>query len=345
MEQPLLVGAGHAMIDITAQLDEKSWESFLDRSGLSPDEHPIHVDAEKAAGLALLLKESVRNGGGTWTVSSGGSAFNTLAIAAMLGIPGEFIGSIGKDDNGDFFGSELSRIQVPMHLRLARHDIPTGVFCHIGNAQGQSIAWACPAAARKVREMLSNGQILPAMTAAASPGILHLEGLLFDEPDSLDKLCRKARAEGWKLSFDLVSAGFIARHSGAARALISEHADFIFCTRKEQDALRMSAGDQNPSQCWIVKEDVKGVMCHYQGRQCYHEAPHVPVVHTTGAGDAFAGAFLAGMFRHQPVETCMEMGSAAAGCVLRSEEGIFNRTCLLQSIKSILAAPPGFSLH
>lgn len=345
MEQPLLVGIGHAMIDIFAILQDKAWKAFLEGSGLSPDERPFHVDAENAASLALFLEELVRHQGGTLTIASGGSAFNTVAVAAMLGIPGEFIGSVGKDDRGALFGTELSRMQVPMHLVMTRHDLPTGIFCHISNAQGQSIAWACPAAARKVREALSSHVISAALTSAVSPGILHLEGLLFDEPDAIDRLCRSARAEGCKISFDLVSAGFIASHSSIARALISEHANFIFCTAQEKEALSLAAGDENPSQYWIVKQDAKGVLCRYQGREWYHEAPHVPILHTTGAGDAFAGAFLAGILARRSMETCMAMARAAAGSVLQSELGIFNRACLSESLAPILAGTPDFSLH
>ena len=47
---------------------------------------------------------------------SGGSAANTIHGLAMLGVDTGFIGSIGKDDTGDFFESDMKEAGVQTYL-------------------------------------------------------------------------------------------------------------------------------------------------------------------------------------------------------------------------------------
>ena len=59
------------------------------------------VDAEKSALIKTRDVNFKRN------LASGGSAANTIHGLAMLGLEAGFIGSIGKDETGDFFENDL----------------------------------------------------------------------------------------------------------------------------------------------------------------------------------------------------------------------------------------------
>ena len=68
----------------------------------------------------------------------------------------------------------------------------------------------------------------------------------------------------------------------------------------------------------VVTEGKKGVHA-YDGKIIYFiEAPKVKrVVSTTGAGDAFASGFLAGIIKKQDVEHALKIGNANAGSVIQ----------------------------
>jgi len=66
----------------------------------------------------------------------------------------------------------------------------------------------------------------------------------------------------------------------------------------------------------IITEGAKGVAA-YDGRELYTlPAYKVKVVSTTGAGDAFASGFLAGIIHHNDIVHAMELGMANAASVI-----------------------------
>ncbi|MCX8013575.1 MAG: carbohydrate kinase family protein [Rectinema sp.] len=322
-----LCAIGHAMCDTRAVLSPRAWRDFLSRSGMTEDAAPIHVPGVEAALLLDMLEEYERAGEGMLEKWSGGSAYNTARAAALQGISARFVGSVGLDEPGTRFGSADKKL--PIALDLSRHEARTGVFCVVKGPEGRWVSWASPGAAKYVRQRLS------CIEFNEGQGIVHCEGLLFDEIEEMTRLCQRAHAQGWKISFDLVSDGFIDRHRSAAQRFVCVFADFVFCTRKEFDALGIGADMLKPGQCLIIKEDRHGVSCFWNGRMLRQDAPSVAVVNELGAGDAYAGAFLAGVLEGSSMEHCMRRGKEMAARVLSNAHGI----------SSILAEKADFSLH
>ncbi|MEC7732854.1 MAG: adenosine kinase, partial [Pseudomonadota bacterium] len=81
-ERPLITGMGAALVDLFADVDEPA----LDKLG-SPKGSMTLVDAARADALRAGVK--------VHTYRPGGSAANTVAGLAGLGMRGGFIGKIG----------------------------------------------------------------------------------------------------------------------------------------------------------------------------------------------------------------------------------------------------------
>src|SRR5664279_734384 len=101
-----IVGIGNALVDVMTLIDS---DFILEKFSLPRGSMQL-VDAEKSA---LIKKETAnfkRN------LASGGSAANTIHGLAMLGLESGFIGSIGKDDTGDFFENDMKIAGVKTFL-------------------------------------------------------------------------------------------------------------------------------------------------------------------------------------------------------------------------------------
>ncbi|WP_243678342.1 PfkB family carbohydrate kinase [Vulcanisaeta distributa] len=71
----------------------------------------------------------------------------------------------------------------------------------------------------------------------------------------------------------------------------------------------------------VLKLGVKGSVAYWEGRVVKVDAFRVPVKDPIGAGDAYAGVFLASILRGHDVESAMRRASAAAAMVVMVRGG------------------------
>ena len=113
-ERPLITGMGAALVDLFADVDEPA----LDALG-SPKGSMTLVDAARASALRDTVK--------VHTYHPGGSAANTVAGLAGLGMPSGFIGKIGDDELGRVFRDSLTDLGVTFPVTPCdAADHPTG---------------------------------------------------------------------------------------------------------------------------------------------------------------------------------------------------------------------------
>ena len=108
-----ILGIGNALVDIMIPVET---DEILDKLELPKGSMQL-VDGEKSAYIKKGTSDFPRS------MASGGSAANTIHGLAMLGVPVGFIGSIGKDETGDFFENDLKNAGVS--TLLIRRNTPT----------------------------------------------------------------------------------------------------------------------------------------------------------------------------------------------------------------------------
>jgi sugar/nucleoside kinase (ribokinase family) len=91
-------------------------------------------------------------------------------------------------------------------------------------------------------------------------------------------------------------------------------ADLVFCS---QGGLALAAGDSDiaagAKSILELGQGGRGAYAATQaGASVFSPAFSVPVVDTTGAGDCFHAAFMAGFLQGQPLEECLRFANAAA---------------------------------
>lgn len=151
---------------------------------------------------------------------------------------------------------------------------------------------------------------------------LHLSGyLLFSEPSRalVTVAIQAARARGVPVSLDPASAGFLGE-LGAGRFLaIVEGVDILLPSRDEAclltgltDAAEAAAELSLRVPLVVAKQGHEGALVARSGKVCAR-VPAVPATprDTTGAGDAFTGAFLAAVLAGAGPEEAAEEGCRA----------------------------------
>lgn len=129
-------------------------------------------------------------------------------------------------------------------------------------------------------------------------------------------LLRAARVRGVSIAVDPASIGFLDEVGPSVFRDWVGKADWIFANESEAelltgeadfDAQMRALGDQFTHV--VIKRGRFGAALGGRDGVSYSQpAPVVPVVDTTGAGDAFAAAFVAALLRGEPLQACLTAG-------------------------------------
>jgi sugar/nucleoside kinase (ribokinase family) len=225
----------------------------------------------------------------------GGSAANQAAWMAHLGADVVFAGRAGARD-ADYHRRELARVGVRAHL-AADGEAETGSIVIMVAPDGERTMFTDRGANLRLRR----SDVPPSLLDGAAA--LHLTGYTFCEPPLLEValwLIGEARARDLALTIDPGSAAFLARMGPAAFLRWTEGAAVCFPNREEAavltgeaDPLAMAARLRRHYGVVVVKLGGAGCVLATPG-----EAPVLIAAHpacatdTTGAGDAFCGAFM-----------------------------------------------------
>jgi len=305
-----VVGIGNAMDDILARCDD----AFLKDAGIEKGIMQL-IDMPRAVDLYSRI--------GPAQEVSGGSAANTIAVIAALGGKTAYVGKVKDDQLGAIFAHDLRAQGAVYETALAPKSAE--------DETGRCIVLVTPDGERSmntylgVTEFLTADDIDPGQMEAAE--WIYLEGYRFDGPDShaaFAKAIDATRAAGGRVSLTLSDPFCISRHRDAFREMIVEGVDLLFCNRAE--VMAMVESDDFEAARNVIASEVDILACtdsengayiHADGNVWHIPADPVEIVDATGAGDAFAGAFLYGITHGADLPTAGKMANLAAGSVIQ----------------------------
>lgn len=304
-----IVGIGNAMVDILARCDE----GFLADQGIDKGIMQL-IDMERAVSLYGAI--------GPAKEVSGGSAANTIAVVAALGGRTAYVGKVKDDQLGAIFAHDMRAQGADYETALAPKEAEAET--------GRCIVLVTPDGERSmntylgVTEFLEPSDIDPDQMAQAE--WIYLEGYRFDGPDSqaaFAKAIEATKATGGKVALTLSDPFCVERHRDAFRRMIVDGVDLLFCNRAE--LLSMYQTDDfdlafttaaAEVEILAVTDSEHGAHLGQAGDRLHVPARPTQIFDATGAGDAFAGAFLWGVAEGRDLEICGRMGNAAAGSVI-----------------------------
>jgi len=225
----------------------------------------------------------------------GGSAANQAAWMAHLGADVVFAGRVGARDAA-YHRRELARAGVRAHLAADR-EAETGSIVIMVAPDGERTMFTDRGANLRLRRSDVPAGLLDGAAA------LHLTGYTFCEPSLLEValwLLEQARARELAVTIDPGSAAFLARLE--PKAFLSWTAGAAVCFPNRDEAAVLTGESDPVSMAARLRRHYDVVVVKLGGAGCVLATPGgAPVLiaahparatDTTGAGDAFCGAFL-----------------------------------------------------
>ncbi|AHJ62168.1 Fructokinase [Granulibacter bethesdensis] len=301
-----LLGIGNAIVDVIALTDD----TFLSRHDMHKGSMAL-IDAEQAASLYAALPRG--------TEVSGGSAANTCAVAASMGIKVAFLGKVADDALGEAFRRDITE---------------TGVHFPTPSLQGGAPTARCLIAVTPDGQRTMNTYLGACVTFSAEDvdtslvadsAITYLEGYLFDPPAAqaaFRKAATAAHEAGRKVALSLSDAFCVHRHRDDFLALLP-NVDILFANETEITALYERNTFEEAAELARLDVALAALTRSEAGSVILHgsdtiqiPAVSTKVLDTTGAGDAYAAGFLASFAQGQDLKNCGLQGSRAAAEII-----------------------------
>ncbi len=311
MTEPVIevIAIGNAIVDVMAPCHD----DLIERLGLTRGGMTL-IDTDQARALYAEM--------GPAREVSGGSAANTLAGLAALGVRCAFIGQVADDQLGKVFAHDIRAGGVAFATPQRAGEPPTGCCLILVSPDGQ----------RTMNTYLGASQYLPPAALderqIAAAKVLYLEGYLWDPEEpraAMRRAIAAAREASREVAFTLSDAFVIARHGDDFRALIDAgQIDILFANHVELAALTGCkdfddgiAALRDRVSTLVVTRSARGAVAVRGGEQAFVAAEPVErVVDTTGAGDLFAAGFLFGHVNRRPLGDCLKLGAVCAAEII-----------------------------
>jgi sugar/nucleoside kinase (ribokinase family) len=308
-----ILGIGNPLMDIIAHVEY----SFLEKFDVIP--HTMNLIAEND--FKKIFKQ-IKN----YTFMPGGSCTNTLRGFAFLAahdrlLPPFFIGAVGKDDIGLQYMQAIEKIGIKNHF--IEKNGPTGSSIILVTPDSERTMLTCLGASRKITDTDLDFSLV------SQAEILHLTGYEWDT-ENQKKIAKKLVAEANKnsvpVSFDLADPFVVKRYKNDFLSWIPQHVSILFGNREEYSLLMDSGvSDENMivtlkymADVLIMKVGKEGAYCYSQNKFFHCKGFPANAIDTTGAGDAFAGAFMYALLKKQSLPKCLKAANRLASLIVTS---------------------------
>ena len=289
--------------DIVSSIADTLLNMTTDAVGTPGSFPPLCVLGDFAWDVLIRTNTELLRGGDTFgevVLTPGGSAANVAVWASRCGMITRFVGKIGRDRFGQLAQEDLLREKVVAHLVETEAHSTGSVAVFVDHTGQRSMVSGHGA------DFYLLSSELP-VEAISSARHLHLTAWSFftDPPRSAARAAAKiARSHGATISFDTGSFQMIQEMGVKNFLSYSTDLNFdIVLPNKEEGQVLTSCTEPLdiakalkeifPSALIVLKLDAEGSLIYDNG-----QATHIPpatnnLVDATGAGDSYAGAFLA----------------------------------------------------
>lgn len=305
-----IYGIGAALVDTEIEVQDQQLKELGVEKGLM-----TLVDAETQQrvvdGLSAQLVHSKR--------ASGGSAANTIIGASYFGAKCFYSCRVGSDDNGAFYLADMQR---------------AGVACNRYDDQqagtGKCLVLITPDAERTMLTHLGISETLCERAideqALKASRYAYLEGYLVTSPTgraAAIKVRELAEQHGVKTAISLSDPGMVQFFGDGLKEMIGQGVDLLFCNQDEgmgftqtDSAEAALAGLKAYAKQVVVTRGPLGALA-FDGTTTHHiDGFAVKAIDTNGAGDMFAGAFLAAVCAGQDFAEAGRIAARAAAQVV-----------------------------
>jgi sugar/nucleoside kinase (ribokinase family) len=304
-----VVAIGDAIVDVIATCDD----GFIAERGLIKGSMQLLTTSQADELYAAM---------GPAREISGGSAANSMAGIAALGLDVAFVGQVAADQLGEIFSHDMTSLGVRFETPPLQPPPPTGRCLILVTPDAQRTMNTCPGASHELTPDALDESLI------RSASVTFLEGYLWGPERPRRAMLRAAEiahAAGRAVAFTLSESLCIpGRREGVMGMIDSGTVDILF---GNEDEIRQLTGCGALEDCiaglapkvpiLVITRGAAGALAVEGGQRVdVPAAPVDQVIDTTGAGDLFAAGFLAARCRGAPLQRCLEAGALCAAEVI-----------------------------
>jgi sugar/nucleoside kinase (ribokinase family) len=308
-----LLGISNAIVDVLAHVDE----AFLEKIGV-PRGAMTLIDEARAHEIYEMM--------GPATEMSGGSVANTIAGFAILGGSASYVGRVKDDQLGEIFVHDMRSLGVDVRTAPAKDGAPTARSLVLIDPDGQRTMNTYLGACTEL------GVADVTDETVGTPKVILLEGYVWDIPEGpalAAEAIRIGKQNGSSVALSLSDSFCVDRHRDAFAKVVQDDIDMIFADDEEVMALYevddfeavLSAISGSDSLFVMTRSEQGSVIVQGDIRIMQKALPIETLVDTTGAGDAYAAAFLYGWTSGKQLDECARLGTHVATSVIQQLGG------------------------
>ena len=306
---------------------------------------PLCVLGDFAWDVLIRTNSELLHGGDTFgevMLTPGGSAANVAVWASRCGMNTRFVGKIGRDRFGQLAQENLERERVIAHLVETEAHSTGSVAVFVDHTGQRSMVSGHGA------DFYLMSSELP-VEAISSAQHLHLTAWSFftDPPRSAArKAARLAREHGATVSFDPGSFQMIQEMGVKNFLAVTADLNFDIVLPNKEEGQVLTGCDEPlaiaegltkifPRALIVLKLDAEGALLYDNGKSTHIPPATNNLVDATGAGDSFAGSFLAHYLVHKSPVDAARFATTISAWVI---EHIGARPSADARLKTVLAA-------
>ncbi|MDX1451369.1 MAG: adenosine kinase [Oleiphilaceae bacterium] len=310
MQQYDIYGLGAALVDTEIEVTDE----FLSQAGIEKGLMTLVDEARQQELLALMSDHLVGS-----RRASGGSACNSIIAASYFGARTFYSCKVANDDNGRFFHHDTQAAGVTTRA----NDLPEGTT-------GKCLVMITPDAERTMNTFLGISETLGVEDldpeAIRQSHYAYIEGyLVTSETGRAAAIKTRELAEeyGVKTALSLSDPGMVEFFGEGLQAMIGDGVDLLFCNKDEALGWTKAANIEQAAQAlqqhaksFAITLGKEGALVFDGNKMSQVEGESVKAIDTNGAGDMFAGAFLAALVKGSSYEQAARLANRAAAKVV-----------------------------
>ena len=304
-----LLGISNAIVDVLAHVDE----NFLKLIG-APLGSMTLIDEARAHEIYDMM--------GPATEMSGGSVANTIAGFAILGGSASYIGRVQNDQLGEIFVHDMRSLGVDVRTLPVADGAPTARSHILIDPDGQRTMQTYLGACTEL------GVSDVTEETVGTPKVILLEGYVWDIPEGpalAAEAIRIAKQNGSAVALSLSDSYCVERHRDAFAKVVRDDVKIVFADDDEVMALYevdkfedVLAAINGSDKLFVMTRSEKGSVIVEGDTKIVQEAKAIEqLIDTTGAGDAYAAAFLYGWANGKSLDECARLGTHVATSVIQ----------------------------
>ncbi len=294
---PAVLGIGNALVDVMIALED---DALIHRYRL-PKGSMTLVDEQLSEQIFRSVSSLKK------TVTTGGSAANTIYSLASLGGRTGYLGKIGSDELGHAFKQELEERSVRTHLMYSEKN--TGRVMALVSPDSERTMATCLGAAADLKPEDINPEDFQGYC------ILYIEGYLVQDHQLMEKTLKTARQEGLMIALDLSDFTVVEQNLDFLQKILSAYVDMVFANEEEAFAFTGKMPEYAVEELAlfcktaIVKTGKTGSLIKQGDDTVKVRSFPANAIDTTGAGDSYAAGFLYGFTKGYSLDQCGKIAS------------------------------------